>query len=67
MDKRQKKQMRFSSAYLLIALLVAWLFQSLIFQPLATRWSEVSYSQFVEELGTGVIATVQLTEDRIVY
>jgi cell division protease FtsH len=67
MDKRQKKQMQFSSAYLLIALLVAWLFQSLIFQPLVTRWSEVSYSQFVEELGAGVIGTVQLTEDRIVY
>jgi len=67
MDKRQKKQMQFSSAYLLIALLVAWLFQSLIFQPLVTRWSEVSYSQFIEELGAGVIGTVQLTEDRIIY
>jgi len=67
MDKRQKKQMQFSSAYLLIAVLVAWVFQSLIFQPLVTRWSEVSYSQFVEELGTGTIGTVQLTEDRILY
>jgi len=67
MDKRQKKQMQFSSAYLLMALLVAWLFQSLIFQPLVTRWSEVSYSQFVEELDTGEIGTVQLTEDRILY
>ncbi|MCJ7548972.1 MAG: ATP-dependent metallopeptidase FtsH/Yme1/Tma family protein, partial [Anaerolineae bacterium] len=67
MDKRQKKQMQFSSAYLLIALLVAWVFQTLIFQPLVTRWSEVSYSQFVEELGTGTIGTVQLTEDRILY
>ncbi len=67
MDRRQKKQMRFSTAYLLIALLVAWVFQSLIFQPLVTRRSEVSYSQFVAELDAGRIGIVQLTEDRILY
>ncbi|MCD6284427.1 MAG: ATP-dependent zinc metalloprotease FtsH [Anaerolineae bacterium] len=67
MHKQQKKQMQFSTAYLLIALLVTWLFQSLIFQPLATRRSEVSYSEFVEALDTGKIGTVQLTADRILY
>jgi cell division protease FtsH len=67
MDKRQKKQMQFSTAYLLVALLVAWLFQTLIFQPLVIRWSEVPYSQFIEELDAGEIEVVQLTEDRLLY
>ena len=67
MDKRQRKQFQFSTAYLLIALVVAWLFQTLIFQPMVIRWSEVPYSQFVEELDAGQIEAVQLTEDRILY
>ena len=67
MDKRQKKQFQFSTAYLLIALVVAWLFQTLIFRPLVIRWSEVPYSQFVAELDSGKIEAVQLTEDRLLY
>jgi len=67
MDEPRKKQMLYSSAYLLIALLIAWLFQSLIFRPLVARWSEISYSRFVEQPGTGIIGTAQLTEERILY
>jgi cell division protease FtsH len=67
MDNRQKKQVQFSAIYLLIALLVAWLFQTLIFQPMVIRWSEVPYSQFIAELEAGNIESVQLTEDRILY
>ncbi len=67
MDNRQRKQMQYSAIYLLIAIVAAWLFQMLIFQPLIIRWSEVPYSQFLEELETGNIAEVRLTEDRILY
>ncbi|MGC9522249.1 MAG: ATP-dependent zinc metalloprotease FtsH [Anaerolineae bacterium] len=67
MDNRQKKRMQFSAIYLIIALVVAWLFQSLIFRPLVIRWSEVPYSQFLAELEAGNIREVQLTQDRILY
>ena len=67
MDKRQRKQVQFSAVYLIIALVVAWLFQALIFQPMVIRWSEVPYSQFLEELDAGNIKEVQLTQDRILY
>ena len=67
MDDRQRKQMQYSAIYLLIAIVAAWLFQTLIFRPLVIRWSEVPYSQFLEELEAGNIAEVRLTEDRILY
>ncbi|MGC9348766.1 MAG: ATP-dependent metallopeptidase FtsH/Yme1/Tma family protein, partial [Anaerolineae bacterium] len=67
MDKRQRKQMQFSAIYLIIALVMAWAFQTLIFRPLVIRWSEVPYSQFLEQLENGEIAEVQLTQDRILY
>ena len=67
MDKRQRKQVQFSAVYLLIALVVAWLFQTLIFQPMVIRWSEVPYSQFIEDLEAGDIKEVQLTQDRVLY
>jgi len=59
--------MQFSVIYLVIALVVAWLFQSLVFQPLVIRWSEVPYSQFLQQLDAGEIEEVQLTQDRILY
>jgi cell division protease FtsH len=67
MGDRQKKQMGYSVIYLVIALVVAWLFQNLIFQPLFIRWSEVPYSKFLDQLESGEIADVQLTNDRIIY
>jgi cell division protease FtsH len=67
MGDRQKKQMGYSVIYLVIAIAVAWLFQTLIFQPLVIRWSEVPYSQFLEQLANGEIEDVQLTNDRIIY
>jgi cell division protease FtsH len=59
--------MQFSAAYLIVALVVAWLFQTLIFRPLVIRWSEVPYSQFLEQLEAGEIRDVRLTEERILY
>ena len=67
MDKRQSKKVRFSAVYLLIAFIVAGLFQQLIFRPLVIRWTEVPYSEFVQDLEAGEIEEVQLTADRIQY
>jgi len=67
MDSKKRKQFGFSAAYLLIAIVGAWLFQTLIFQPLVIRWTEVPYSRFLEQLEAGEIENVQLGEDRIVY
>ncbi|MGC9467747.1 MAG: ATP-dependent metallopeptidase FtsH/Yme1/Tma family protein [Anaerolineae bacterium] len=67
MDNRQKRKVQFSAIYLIIALIVAWIFQTLIFRPLVIRWSEVPYSQLLAQLDTGEIEAVQLTQDRILY
>jgi hypothetical protein len=48
-DKRQKKQVRFSVVYVIVAILGMWLFQSLIFRPFIVNQSEVSYSQFRQD------------------
>ena len=67
MDKRQSKKVGFSAVYLLIAFVVAWLFQQLIFQPMIIRWTEVPYSEFLVQLEAGEIKDVQLATDRIRY
>jgi cell division protease FtsH len=67
MDKQQSKKVGFSAVYLLVAILLAALFQQLIFRPMVIRWTEVPYSRFLEQLAAGEIAEVQLTEDRILY
>ncbi len=67
MDKQQSKKVGFSAVYLLAAILLATLFQQLIFRPMVIRWTEVPYSRFLEQLAAGEIAEVQLTGDRIMY
>ncbi|NOZ72379.1 MAG: ATP-dependent zinc metalloprotease FtsH, partial [Chloroflexi bacterium] len=67
MDQRRRKQFQFSVAYLLIALISMWLFQELVFRPLLISQTEVSYSQFLQDLKEGKIDTVTLGEERIVY
>ncbi len=67
MDKKQSKKVGFSAAYLVVAILLASLFQELVFRPLVIRWTEVPYSQFLKQLEAGEIAEVTLTADRIMY
>ncbi|MFN2201643.1 MAG: ATP-dependent zinc metalloprotease FtsH, partial [Caldilineaceae bacterium] len=43
------------------------LFQQLIFRPLVIRWTEVPYSQFLQQLDAGEITKVEVTTDRILY
>ena len=67
MDEKQRKQTQFSIAYFIGALLLMWLFQGLIFDPLLISQTEVPYSQFRDDLAAGRIDTVTLTDERIFY
>ncbi len=67
MDPKQKKQVRFSTLYFLIALVGMWLFQALIFRPLLIQQQEVPYSQFRQDIADGKVDTVTLGGERILF
>ncbi len=67
MDNKERKRVSFSVVYLIVALLGAWLFQELIFEPAMIRQREVSYSEFLEQLRAGKIERVTLGAERIMY
>lgn len=62
-----KKRRNFSTGYFLLAILVAWLFNDLIYKPLVIRETEVSYNVFVQYLNEGKIDEVVLSGDRITF
>lgn len=64
---RKKKQVKFSLGYMLMALLVVWLFNDLILKPLFIGETETTYSKFLEDLRTGKVEEVSLTDDRIYF
>ena len=66
-DKYMNKKRTFSAGYFLFALILAWLFNDLIFQPLVIRETEVSYNEFLQELSENKIEQVSLSNDRIVF
>lgn len=62
-----KKQRNFSTWYLLGALLLAWLFNDMIYKPFIIRETEVSYNVFLKDLQEGKVDTVILSGDRIIF
>ncbi len=64
MDKRQRN---FSTVYFIVAIVIMWLFNSLIFQPFVVRETEVPYSFFLEELENGHVEDVRIGSDRFVF
>lgn len=62
-----KKQRNFSTWYLLGALLLAWLFNDMIYKPFIIRETEVSYNVFLKDLQEGKVDTVVLSGDRIIF
>lgn len=62
-----KKQRSFSAGYLIIAILVTWLFNDLIYKPFVIRETEVSYNIFLQNLNENKIKQVVLTGDRIIF
>ena len=67
MDKGQRRQIGFSLVYVLIAVVVIWLFQELVYRPLVIQWTNVPYSEFISQLGAGNVQQVTLGSDRIFY
>ncbi len=63
MDKKRT----ISTGYFLFALMLAWLFNDLIFQPMMIRETEVSYNVFLQDLNENKIEQVSLSNDRITF
>ena len=63
MDKKRT----ISTGYFLFALMLAWLFNDLIFQPMMIRETEVSYNVFLQDLSENKIEQVSLANDRITF
>jgi cell division protease FtsH len=63
MDKRRT----FSAGFFLLALIVTWLFNDLVYKPLVIRETEVGYNVFIQNLNEDKISQVVLSGDRIIY
>ncbi len=57
----------FSTGYLLLALIVAWLFNDFVYKPLIIREAEVSYDVFIKNLNENNVGQVLLSSDRIIF
>ncbi len=67
MDQQQKRQLKFSFIYLIVALIGVLLFQELIFRPLLIQQTQVPYSQFRQDLAEGRVKEVTLGQERVFY
>lgn len=67
MDNKQKKKVGFSIGYFGLMMLLAWVFQILVYQPMVLRLQEVPYSEFLRKLESGEIEEVVLSESRLLY
>jgi cell division protease FtsH len=70
-DGKQKKEGWQKQApawisYLVVNLILLWLFQQFILQPLVIRETQIPYSEFKAKIASGEIADVTLGTDRIV-
>lgn len=62
-----KKQRHFSTGYLVLAFLIAWIFNDMVYKPYIIQEAEVSYDTFTQDLDQGKIEKVILTGDRIIF
>ena len=58
---------KFSAGYFLIAMIVAWLFAEYVYKPYVESKSEVPYSEFLADLDSKQIESVDITDSRITY
>jgi cell division protease FtsH len=64
--EKQAKQARTWISYLLVNLVLLWLFQQFILQPLVIRETQIPYSEFKAKIASGEIVEVTLGQERIV-
>ncbi len=67
MNMNPGKHVKFSIWYIVLAVLLVWLFQDLVMKPLAIQQTEVTYSQFLDDLNAGKIDTVSVGTTRIFF
>ena len=67
-DKKElwEKQARTWISYLLVNLILLWVFQEFILQPLLIRETQIPYSEFKAKIASGEIVEVTLGQERIV-
>jgi cell division protease FtsH len=63
MDRLRKRQIRFSTAYLILGFLALYLFQIFVAQPQPRR---LAYSEFLDEIRAGRLAEVNLTSTELI-
>jgi cell division protease FtsH len=64
-QKQWEKQARTWLSYLLVNLVLLWLFQQFILQPLVIRETQIPYSEFKAKIASGDIVEVTLGQERI--
>ena len=67
MTPKRRKLLRFSIVYFIITFVVVSLFQFFVFRPLVVQRTEVSYSQFLDDLAAGEIDSISITNEQISY
>ena len=65
-QKQWEKQARTWLSYLLVNLVLLWLFQQFILQPLVIRETQIPYSEFKAKIASGEIIEVTLGQERII-
>ena len=67
LDNKQRKQVRFSAWFFVVALVLATVFRTFLYTPYVMQVQEVPYSEFREQLAAGNIKEVTLDVDKIYY
>ena len=62
----REKQARTWLSYLLVNLVLLWVFQQFILQPLIIRETQIPYSEFKAKIASGEIVEATLGQERIV-
>jgi cell division protease FtsH len=65
-QETREKQVRTWVSYLVVNLIMLWLFQQFILQPLVIRETQIPYSEFKSKIASGEIVEVTLGQERIV-
>jgi cell division protease FtsH len=65
-QEAREKQARTWLSYLLVNLVLLWVFQQFILQPLIIRETQIPYSEFKAKIASGEIVEVTLGQERIV-
>jgi cell division protease FtsH len=65
-QEQLEKQARTWISYLLVNLVMLWLFQQFILQPLLIRETQIPYSEFKARIASGDVVEVTLGQERIV-